>query len=266
MEHFFRNCPVSRRLWMSSDIGIRAENGSNLTMGQWIIVWVSYFDKLVGCDSKMVKFLAVLWCLWSARNQVLFQGASFHPLMFFRQYNQLVGVAIRAFNGHKNGVVMDDQGDSGRRSDQISWVKESNPVPVIGTISACDPLRIMVDAGWKSMDNAGIGWVVFSDVGRAIGSDTRRIRAESALQAEGIGLLEVMKWAVDQGFHHMEVSSDCLQLILFIAEIQKPHQQLADILRDIIALATSFHCFAFSFIPRHLNSIAHSLACEAMIS
>ncbi|XP_074310520.1 uncharacterized protein LOC141646548 [Silene latifolia] len=123
----------------------------------------------------------------------------------------------------------------------------------------------MVDAGWKSLDKAGIGWVVFSEVGNILYEEKRCIRAESALQAEGIGLLEVLMWAVKQGFHHLEVSSDCLQLLLFIDGFQKPQQNLVDILRDIEALAPSFHCLAFRYLPRSLNSLAHSLACEAML-
>ncbi|XP_074305012.1 uncharacterized protein LOC141639940 [Silene latifolia] len=153
---------------------------------------------------------------------------------------------------------------SGQQEEQLLWVRESKLVCVVGTISFCEHLRIMVDVGWKTMDNAGIGWVMYSDIGEVIFTARRSIRAESALQAEGLGIYEVLLWAVDRGFRHLEVSSDCILLIFNLAGIQKPHQHLADVLNDIHALASSFHWLAFSFIHRSFNKIAHDLACEAM--
>ncbi|XP_074314394.1 uncharacterized protein LOC141649608 [Silene latifolia] len=40
MEHLFRDCPVSRRLWASSEIGIRTNMDSHLSIEKWIIGWL----------------------------------------------------------------------------------------------------------------------------------------------------------------------------------------------------------------------------------
>ncbi|XP_074314329.1 uncharacterized protein LOC141649541 [Silene latifolia] len=65
LEHLFRDCPVSRRLWASSDIGIRASNGSHLPVGKWIMDWIYYLDKQECSAERVVRFLATIWCLWS---------------------------------------------------------------------------------------------------------------------------------------------------------------------------------------------------------
>ncbi|XP_074318820.1 uncharacterized protein LOC141655648 [Silene latifolia] len=266
MEHLFRDCPVSRRLRASSDIGISASNGSHLPVGKWIIDRIYYLDKQECSAERVVRFLATIWCLWSIRNRVLFQASTFHPKMFFNQWNQIVATADKALETNKSGSTSNGSIGLGRQDDQFLWVCESKPICVVGSISFCDHLRIMVDAGWKTIDNAGIGWVVLSSTGEVIFTARRSIRAESALQEEGLGIYEALQWAVDRGFRHLEVSSDCLTLICSLAGIQRPHHCLADILADVDVIASFFHCLAFSYIPRSYNKIAHDLACEAMSS
>ncbi|XP_074306530.1 uncharacterized protein LOC141641780 [Silene latifolia] len=251
MEHLFRDCPVSRRLWATSDIGIRAENGSHLPVGRWIMDWIYYLDKQERSAERVVMFLAMIWCLWSVRNRVLFQEINFHPNMFFSQWNQIVTMADKALEMKSSASTMNESSDMGSQDDQVAWIRESKPFCVVGSISDCDHVRIMVDAEWKTVDNAGIGWVVLSS---------------TAVQAEGLGIYGAMKWAVDQGLRHLEVSSDCLSLICSLAGIQKAHHCLADILADVDDIVSFFHCLAFSYIPRSYNKFGHDLACEAMYS
>ncbi|XP_074283769.1 uncharacterized protein LOC141608306 [Silene latifolia] len=219
---------------VSSEMGIRTENGSNLSIGKWFIDWISYLGTLEDADSRLICFLATFGCLWSVRNRILFQGMSFHPTMFFRLWSQVVETADKALSMVKNGKEVIVQGGivgSVMKDDWFQWVRDSKPVCTVGTFNSYERMRIMVDAGWKSINKAGLGWVVFSATGDIIFSDKKRVRAESALQAEGI---------------------------------EKPHHQVVDILNDIHELVLSFHCLAFSFIPRSFNTVAHVLACEAM--
>ncbi|XP_074300700.1 uncharacterized protein LOC141631987 [Silene latifolia] len=123
----------------------------------------------------------------------------------------------------------------------------------------------MVDAGWKGQNNAGIGWTAKSGSGERLFWTSKRIRAESALQAEGLGVLSVILWARERGYRHLEISSDCLSLVRQLARMETPHHLLKAILEDIQACFSFFHCLAFSFIPRTFNSDAHSLACKAMV-
>ncbi|XP_074287512.1 uncharacterized protein LOC141612600 [Silene latifolia] len=150
--------------------------------------------------------------------------------------------------------------------ERMKWLRESKPVHVIESLRTCDCVRIMVDARWKAKENAGIRWVAFSAVGDMFFETSKAIKAESAMQAEALGIREVLFWALDQGLWHLEVSSGCLPIIAFIAGIRQTHHLTKEILDDILSLSSYFHCLSFSYIPRLFNDIAHGLACKAMIS
>ncbi|KAK9675530.1 hypothetical protein RND81_11G013100 [Saponaria officinalis] len=55
-------------------------------------------------------------------------------------------------------------------------------------------------------------WVLF-DGGRMVDGVSYRIRAESTLQAEAIGLRDALIWGRDRRVLHLPIHSDCAQLI-----------------------------------------------------
>ncbi|XP_074297769.1 uncharacterized protein LOC141628541 [Silene latifolia] len=266
IEHLFRDCLVSRRLWACSELGIHAELGSHLCITKWLIEWISYLGNLEGGDARVVRFLAMLWCLWSIRNKILFQGLTFHPLMFYNLWAQLVGTADQAMNASDKEVLNTMVSAGTSRTDCMMWIRESKPVCIVGEIRNCDYVRIMVDAGWRGIEKAGIGWEGILGNGQRCCSEVRKIRAESPLQAEGLGVLAVMLWAQEQGIRHLEISRDCISIVYQLAGIERVHHLLKALLKDVFEAATFFHCFAISFIPRSFNKRAHGLACKAMDS
>ncbi|XP_074305536.1 uncharacterized protein LOC141640751 [Silene latifolia] len=167
--------------------------------------------------------------------------------------------------GSRVEEIFDDGGSEG---EQMRWIRESKPVFVIESPGSCECVRIMVDAGWKDLEKGGgwVGWVAFSPVGHKLFEVYVAIKAESALQAEALGIREVFSWAKRKGLWHLEVSSDCLHIIACLAEVSRPHHHIRAIIDDILCLSSGFHCLSFSFIPRTFNKIAHGLACKAMIS
>ncbi|XP_074297662.1 uncharacterized protein LOC141628414 [Silene latifolia] len=225
MEHLFRDCPVSRHLWASSELGIRVENGIHLSIQKWIIEWIYFLGNLVDAKSRLIRFLAMVSCIWSVRNRVLFQGTTFHPLIFFRLWSNVVETADKALgvsNKDKEVMVPGDGNDSSLRAEWLQWVRESKLVCVVGSLTLRDHVRIMVDAGWKDVDKRGLGWVGISSVGEIIFTGRKRVSAESALQAEGLGIKEVLRRVVDHNYHHLEVSTDCLSLVGLLAGFEKP--------------------------------------------
>ncbi|XP_074265046.1 uncharacterized protein LOC141587462 [Silene latifolia] len=232
MEHLFRDCPVSRRLWASSELGIRVENGIHLSIQKWIIEWFYFLGNLDDAKSRLIRFLAMVSCIWSIRNRVLFQGLSFHPLMFFRLWSNVVDTAdkaLRVSNREKDVMVPGDENDLSLKAEWFQWVRESKPVCVVGSLMLCDHVRIMVDAGWKDVDKGGLGWVGISSVRAIIFTGRKQVSAESALQAEGLGIREVLRWALHHKYYHLEVSTDCLSLVALLAGLERPHHQVVDV-------------------------------------
>ncbi|XP_074287677.1 uncharacterized protein LOC141612827 [Silene latifolia] len=253
-------------LWACSELGIRTNQASFLQIDTWIIDWMVYLEKSECREEQQIRFLATLWCIWSTLNQILFQGVEFHPMMFFNHWSQIVSTGIQAIEELKKGACALEGNLTPLARDNANWVRNSNPICVVGRIGDCGYVRVMVDAGWKGFNKAGVGWIAMSENGQIFHSMERKIKVESALQAEGLGVLLVLLWARERGLRHLEISSDCLSLILQLAGMERRHLLLKAILEEICDCFTSFHCLAFSYVPRRFNHDAHSLACKAMDS
>ncbi|XP_074306550.1 uncharacterized protein LOC141641802 [Silene latifolia] len=193
MEHLFRDCPVSRRLWASSELGIRTDHDSFLRIDAWIIDWLSFMDKGDNREEHQVRFLATMWCIWSIRNKLLFNDVDFHPMMFFNLWLQIVNTGLQAISEDKKGSCILEGNIMSFEGESVNWVRNSNPVCVVGRIGDCGTVRVMVDAGWKGLAKAGVGWSAMSENGDQFYNTATRIRAESALQAEGLAVL-VFYW------------------------------------------------------------------------
>ncbi|XP_074283959.1 uncharacterized protein LOC141608513 [Silene latifolia] len=245
--HLFRDCGVVQRIWACPDLGIRVNCGPSMDIGEWVINWFKYLGKTEDAESKMIKFLGTLWCLW----------------MYYGIWRSTVDIALQARDvGDSGGVASKG---IGRGSDSSVWeVCDGRPFYVIGGATSCNSVKVMVDAGCKSVRNAALGWIAYVHDGATLFTRSVKITAQSALQAEALGLKDVLGWAREQGILHLEVSSDCLQLLLQLAGDEMAHHFTKGLLDDMDLYFPSFHCLCFTFIPRRFNKIAHDLAMRAM--
>ncbi|XP_074300150.1 uncharacterized protein LOC141631367 [Silene latifolia] len=261
--HLFRDCGVVKRIKASSDLGIRVKCAPSMDIVEWITNWVTYLGKSEGADIKMIKFLGTLWYLLVVRNRVVFHEDPFYPQMFYGIWRSTMDIVVEAWEeGGKgrgvNSVV-------GRGLDCLSdELRDGQPFYVVGTASSCTTVKVMVDVGWKSVREAGLGWIAHGDDGTTLFSRSIKIKAQSALQAEALGLKDVLVWARDQGIRHLDISSDCLKLLLQITGVEMAHHLKRGIMDDMGSLFPFFHCLSFTFIPRRFNKTAHDLAKMAM--
>ncbi|XP_074283592.1 uncharacterized protein LOC141608134 [Silene latifolia] len=96
LEHLFRDCCVVSRIWAGSQLGLNTNWVSHLSIGEWIITWILYFDMLEESEQRILQFLATLWNIWVLRNNIIFRGTNFYPRLFFENGSHLVSIAIRA--------------------------------------------------------------------------------------------------------------------------------------------------------------------------
>ncbi|XP_074277084.1 uncharacterized protein LOC141600738 [Silene latifolia] len=118
---------------------------------------------------------------------------------------QVVGTADQAIAVGKKESIIPMELTIALTTDSVLWIRESNPVCLVGAIRNCDYVSIMVDAGWRGIDNAGVGWVGVLGSGERCCSMDKKIRAESSLQAEGLEVQMVLLWAREQGIRHLEM-------------------------------------------------------------
>ncbi|XP_074321356.1 uncharacterized protein LOC141657869 [Silene latifolia] len=264
--HLFRDCSVAQRIWASLDLGIRVNCAPSMDIGDWIVNWMSFLGKLEGAIPRLIKFLGTLWCLWVVRNRVVFQEATFHPQMFYGIWRSAVDVVLEAWEeGDKvRGVDKEVGGSLTYSPMEPMEPRDGHPFYVVGAASSCATIKVMVDARWKSVKEAAIGWVAIAADGTTLFHRGIKIKAQSAMQAEAIGLKDVLIWARDQGIRHLDVSTDCLKLLLQITGRELMHHLVKGILDDMGVLFPMFHCLSFSFVPRCFNRTAHDLAKRAM--
>ncbi|XP_074310655.1 uncharacterized protein LOC141646657 [Silene latifolia] len=263
VEHLFQDCESARRIWAGSELGIRVDNVGSLSITDWIIDWIKLLSGKEGGERRVIMLVAVLWGLWSLRNRNNFEGLELNWRsivdFFYVNIREKVRVLNEQVEGGKLRAVM--KGSPEERMDTVRWrIKEGYPLYLIGRQDRCAVIRVKVDASWDKTYMAAFGWVAFDSTGQEILRRSVKIRAEAALQAEALGIRDVLIWAASEGILHLDISSDCLQLINEIAGVEKEDHLLA----DMWGTFGLFHCLCINFIPRHFNTLAHGVARQAM--
>ncbi|XP_074266319.1 uncharacterized protein LOC141588793 [Silene latifolia] len=215
LEHLFRDCYISARIWAGSELGIRGESAVGLNIGDWIINWIHFLSNLEEGEERVLKFMATLWQIWLLRNNVLFNGVKIDPLTLFRTLALSVQDCVK-------GLKLEEERREKRQKDQVvgsmprmmdaKELQAGRPFFVIGKQDQCRGTRVKVDASWDRNLEAACGWVAYDRWGVETHREKRKWKAESAIQAEALGLWEVCVWARDRGELHLEVTMDCLKV------------------------------------------------------
>ncbi|XP_074273086.1 uncharacterized protein LOC141596741 [Silene latifolia] len=263
-DHLFRDCPISSRLWKASSLGINTYNDRCVTVKQWIVNWLHYFSGHKDNDFLVFSFICLVQAIWIARNKIIFNGEQVSIIGIIKMYESELGTSLVALNSVLDTTrslrYLDDDNER-----IITRIKKGEWNKFFGESSNCETRFVCVDAAWKDDLLTGIGWSVSSldsfSSERFVGNRFHySTLAESAEQAEAIGIRQTLIWAKESGFLHLAVSSDCLQVILQIfGVVSRSHCSNAVIL-DILDLCPFFHCISFRFIPRSLNRLAHNIA------
>ncbi|XP_074296851.1 uncharacterized protein LOC141627507 [Silene latifolia] len=264
LDHLFRDCHVISRIWYGSCMGINTLNNSHCRVGDWIISWIGYLGKMDDAVNRIVQFLAVIWNIWVLRNNIIFRGARLVPDVFFKLVSQssyYASEAIQLGNVDLKGGRVDELSP---KEDLRYKIKSFIPFYLIGKESSCLITRIKVDASWFDNLEASAGWVAYSNKGSILFEEGSKFKAESASQAEALGIRNVLEWAIRNRIFNLNISSDCLQVLYQIAGIEQEHHLAKRVLGDIATLLPSFDCLCFSFVPRNLNKQAHCLAKRAI--
>ncbi|XP_074305169.1 uncharacterized protein LOC141640181 [Silene latifolia] len=154
--------------------------------------------------------------------------------------------------------------EEGSSQKEFMVIRNGHPVCILGKPTGCAVIRVKVDASWNRTLEAAFGWIAYDGTGQKLGRRQVRTRAESPLEAEALGVRDIVEWAQERRILHLDISSDCLQLINQIAGVDKDNHRIVGLLEDIRGSFSFFHCLCFNFILRHLNGFAHSLAKQAM--
>lgn len=125
---------------------------------------------------------------------------------------------------------------------------------------------IEVDGAWKKLRKkrlslAGIGWVARSNA-QIVFRGNEAVRANSALQSEGLAVLKALKEAQNRGEQDIRVSTDSANLVHALNKQVYPCQ-ISSIFNDIIDMSRTFNSWEICKVDRSLTKDSHKLATSA---
>ncbi|KAF4355271.1 hypothetical protein G4B88_018237 [Cannabis sativa] len=242
--HIFWECHCARALWFSSPFPICCENGSEISVKEWL-VWALERIPMELND----QFLCFTGCLfegiWKARNNLLFKGKLVDIATvresILRRYNEYLLLAT---------------------TKEITEIKRVSIRPAVTNGSGWDnatDVFCMTDASWKD-GRAGI----------AIGLLDRRqgktfwfakfLQSSSPAEAELLAIKWAMELAAERGCQSFAGASDAKVLIeALVARQCPPLWKLKSLALEVLNLCNSFNLCNVFYVKRVDNS-----ACDAM--
>ncbi|XP_074271590.1 uncharacterized protein LOC141595525 [Silene latifolia] len=260
LEHLFRDCLITSHIWTGSPLGIRGSNGSNISIKSWVLNWVTFLHKDDSLDS-CILFINTLWRIWCLRNDLLFHPDSVMGLS--SQIKLLTTDAINNSSVAKRRLSSPANSNFGG-SNVMDSIKNHLPFFIISNCLCSNNIRLRCDASWHTDFRASAGWLFQDSHGVVFHTGQFRFWAGSALQAEATTFFHALRDATNQGFWHIDAQTECVRLVLHLAECTEVQQELKTLLRSIFHVLASCHCCSISHCPRILNRTAHRLATLAM--
>ncbi|XP_074318610.1 uncharacterized protein LOC141655428 [Silene latifolia] len=171
----------------------------------------------IPCTIGDIRFERAMLDLGASINVIPFHVYESLKLGPLKSTRVVVQLANRS-SVHPRGVVENLQKKLLQLQSNVLGVSQdshelANEVAV-GRFGSCRMMRVKVDSSWENSYAATFGWVAFGGSGDLFFEGSVKGRAESPLQAKALGVKEVLQWACGRGILHLEVSSDCLQLLL----------------------------------------------------
>ncbi|CAL9238198.1 unnamed protein product, partial [Arabidopsis halleri] len=188
----------------------------------------------------------ILWNLWIARNQFLFEDR------FFSEEETL----LKAIQEAKNW-----------QSAQLDSVPLENALPRIAaepyepSYSDANTICLESDAAWnENAFTCGMGWIGRTSSGSPVFKGTSFTpHVPSALTGEALAVSAALSDALSRGFTKIHLKSDS-KVFMDLIHSNEVVNELVGLLHDIRSLASLFTSVSFTFVPRAANTLADSLA------
>lgn len=186
-EHLFMNCNMSKLVLFASPLG--SHSPINVALNCWILEWLSCADK-----EGTQLFCTILWKIWFARNQIVFNGTATDPVNLAQTAVQF----LQEFN--VANVKGRPQQPSRRRTTE-------GPPPA-------DCHHMFVDAGCFSNGTTGWGLILKNQDGRVVHSACKLEMVEvDPFLAEALGVRWALSVGVSLGIQRFNLSSDALNVV-----------------------------------------------------
>ncbi|XP_026442175.1 uncharacterized protein LOC113341562 [Papaver somniferum] len=241
--HALVTCPFAIRVWFISDFNINTQFFQNKSFLDWLLFWLTDHQSKLSKDNQCL-FVAILWSLWTSRNNFIFQGS--------RENFTAVLARARAMlltRNSRNPSLTTPSTIHVSISDK--WMP-----PSFGWI------KCNIDGAFDDISGVnGAGYVMRDFSRKATFCASLVFDVQSAEEAEARAIWAVLKKAVEQHLSHIIVESDAKALIDQFSSGNFDGDSRTDaIFKDILFFSSKLSACIFSFQPRSCNSVAHELA------
>lgn len=249
--HCFFTCPYAKKVWEL----IPLCNAVHLAAGSSFKDVIVKFRKATCLPPSGITLNVLPWVLWAictARNSLIFEDRRFTP-----EETALKGIKLA-----KEWATAQVTNNEGRNTllshrDQDRQPPRTNP----------DNTRVIckTDAAWNEEKLvAGLGWVFSGPtIETPISGSVAEASIGSPLIAEAFAVRSALCVAINLEFNSIELFSDNLTLVRAISG-KSQVKEIIGIVKDIRSISSELASFSFSHISRSQNSIADSLAKEAL--
>ncbi|XP_026450538.1 uncharacterized protein LOC113350615 [Papaver somniferum] len=228
-------CPFAGRVWFICDFNINTHFFQDKSFIGWLIFWLTDPQSKLS-DKAQIVFVAILWSLWTSRNNFIFQNiAENHTTVLARARAMLL------------------------------TRKTSLTISTTASVSICDKwmspyfgrIKCNTDGEFDDISGAnGAGYVM-----RDFSRKATFCASLDFEEAEARAIWEILKKALEQHLTHIIIESDVKSLIdQFSAGNFEGNTRTDAIFKDILLFSSKLVACIFSFQPRYCNSVAHELA------
>ncbi|XP_020887659.1 uncharacterized protein LOC110230063 [Arabidopsis lyrata subsp. lyrata] len=250
--HILLHCPFAQSVWSRAPLAASLA-GSNFLTTKLLLSALKPCKNLPPSGLSTTPIYPwILWNLWIARNQLLFEDR------FFSEEETL----LKAIQEAKNW-----------QSAQLESVPLEKALPRNASepfepsYSDANTICLESDAAWnENAFTCGMGWIGRTYSGSPVFKGTSfTMHVSSALTGEALAVSAALSDALSRGFTKIHLKSDS-KVLMDLIHSNEVVNELVGLLHDIRALASLFTSVFFTFVPRAANTLADSLAKASLAS
>ncbi|XP_074283686.1 uncharacterized protein LOC141608222 [Silene latifolia] len=230
----------------------------NLSLWSWVCNWLFVLFKADNKHEACLSFLCTIWTIWVVRCRKIFDSTECSPIGAIFLYQDSLNLALSTEDGKPGPVAFQTP-----MEEDLSNLRNGVPFPLIQSSVSCSRTHIYVDAAWSKEFVAGFGGCILFD-NDIVSEFCIKGMAENAEQAEALAIREALKWALSRNILHINIFSDCLQVLAQVLQFSQVKHWTRNTVDDITDLAANFHCITFAYVPRICNKAAHRIAKRAI--
>ncbi|EOY10280.1 Uncharacterized protein TCM_025650 [Theobroma cacao] len=228
----------------------------------FFLAWNSVHFVKQNCEIWKMSFFAIVWFIWLARNEVIFNGSNWDSVQTF----EIARIRIACWSKSKWKEDCHDFEDSYRCPQHVNVAikKDQRRNSVVWKKPSTEFLKFNVDG--VARENPGkceIGGVLRDDQGRILIKFYKNVGLGVANQAEFLAIKEVFlifaasRWVTTHG---LIIESDSTTAIKWIKDPASAPWRLRNHVLHLLSLASKVNQWDIQHILRSGNSIADSLA------